>query len=364
MKKRTKASRKRLNNLLVLLILTAVLLIMSTYAWFTANRTVNIDSIDVRVATSSGLQISANGIDWKTVLEKEDLANAHIDYAGAINQLPESMAPVSTGLKQTDRFLDMFYGAVTADLEPKSDTYGEYLLTAQKETDVESSTISTNGEFDKGYYIAFDVFLKSGNKADDLYMSGSVIEMVENATKELVPATPANEKGIANAARVALIKGANTTSEDVTTIQGLSTANGKVMLWEPNADTHTVHGVENATNLGWGTPTAGPGNAPIAYAGITNVFSTGVLLRNATAGNPNGCFANVTPTWTSTKSSVPSLQMPDSSKDAGVALSAGVTKYRIYMWVEGQDVDCENFASGSFAEYNLSFSLDPYAGTP
>ena len=71
MKKKTKAIKQKLNNLLMILLLTAVLLIMSTYAWFTANRTVNIDAIDVKVATSSGLQISADGITWKTVLTNQ-----------------------------------------------------------------------------------------------------------------------------------------------------------------------------------------------------------------------------------------------------------------------------------------------------
>ena len=46
--------------------------------------------------------------------------------------------------------------------------------------------------------------------------------------------------------------------------------------------------------------------------------------------------------------------------DAGNALSSGVTKFRIYMWIEGQDVDCENYAANSDIEYNLSFSLDPF----
>ena len=54
------------------------------------------------------------------------------------------------------------------------------------------------------------------------------------------------------------------------------------------------------------------------------------------------------------------LQFPDTAKEGGYALNNGVTKFRVYMWVEGQDIDAENFASGSYLEYNLSFSLDPY----
>ena len=83
MSKKTKARKQRLNSMLMILLLTAVLLVMSTYAWFTANRTVKIDNIDVNVATSSGLQISVDGINWKTVLEKNDLLNAYQTYSSA-----------------------------------------------------------------------------------------------------------------------------------------------------------------------------------------------------------------------------------------------------------------------------------------
>ena len=40
-----------------------------------------------------------------------------------------------------------------------------------------------------------------------------------------------------------------------------------------------------------------------------------------------------------------------------IHLEAGITKLRIYMWVEGQDVDCENQASGSDMSFNLKFEI-------
>ena len=42
-------------------------------------------------------------------------------------------------------------------------------------------------------------------------------------------------------------------------------------------------------------------------------------------------------------------------------VAEGVTKVRIYMWIEGQDVDCEDHASGSALTYNLQFSIDSSA---
>ena len=342
MKKNTKVSKKRLNSLLMILLLTAVLLIMSTYAWFTANRTVKIDALDVTVATSSGLQISADGITWKTVLEKTDITDAYVNYPSSVNQLPTLMAPVSSvGTLDGSGHMEMFYGNVAADMDVGSATYSEYLLTTTKQTDVASNTVTTTGEFDKGYYMAFDVFLKVEEPAANLYMSGAVTE-------------PVTQKGLANAARVGVIKSANSVATDSTTaaIQGISTAGGSVMLWEPNADTHTQTGVNNAAALGWGgSLTANSGNAPVTYDGVKAEVSK-VVLKDATAAKDGASFATVSPTFVTNSGAIPSMTVTG-------GLSSGITKFRIYFWVEGQDVDCENNASGTDVQLDMSFSLDP-----
>ena len=38
-------------------------------------------------------------------------------------------------------------------------------------------------------------------------------------------------------------------------------------------------------------------------------------------------------------------------------LQAGVTKYRVYWWVEGQDVEAENNATGTAMRLNLEFAI-------
>ena len=42
-------------------------------------------------------------------------------------------------------------------------------------------------------------------------------------------------------------------------------------------------------------------------------------------------------------------------------LAAGINKIRIYGWVEGQDYDCENNASGSNITYNIQISKNATA---
>ena len=368
MKKKTKANKQRLNNLLIVLLLSSMLLVMSTYAWFTANKTVNIDSIDVKVSTTSGLQISADGEDWKTVLDKTDLVKAKAGkYAEATNQLPKEMSPVSTVLNvNRNGRLDMFFGDVYADLDPDSTTYGEYVLESSLLTsDDQGNNMEMDGN--NGKYIAFDVFLKSGNKAEDLYMSGNVKEIKYlgddadgNPIYEDVANT--NASGIANAARIGLIKGGNTTSTLGGDARALSTVNGKAFMWEPNADTHTANGIANGVSLGWITTLAQVGANPVAYAGLKaeTAANSPVALSQITATGAPNLAQNITPTWTSKRDEVPNLQFPADAKENGYALNNGVTKFRIYMWVEGQDIDAENFASGSYLEYNLSFSLDQY----
>ena len=40
------------------------------------------------------------------------------------------------------------------------------------------------------------------------------------------------------------------------------------------------------------------------------------------------------------------------------SINSGITKIKVYMWIEGQDVDCENSASGANITFDLQFSLD------
>ena len=380
MKKRTKVSKKRLDNLLLILLLTAVLLIMSTYAWFTANRTVKIDLIDVQVATKGGLQISADGIDWKTVLSKEDLVNAHTTYSAAVNQLPSLMSPVSTDLtlNSSNGRMNMYFGDVNADLTVDSATYGDYLLTSTLQTDKESSAVTTSGEYDKGYYIAFDFFLKVDSAQSSVYMTGDVEEYTAktNATAT-TPDISSSQKGLDNAARVAFIKGSNTADSTATsTVQALGTVGGTVFGWEPNADRHNQNGIANynglkvassgkswsaldgaLANTGLGTANASKtGYNPLPWYGLNSAFTDAVALGEL---RPTGTGASKVTTLDASTQYTRTNSGAKLDKEIG-GLSAGVTKCRAYMWIEGQDVDCENQASGTYMFYSLSFSLDSF----
>ena len=152
-KKNAKNQKKQRGLLLSLLMPLAASIFLGTasYAWFTANQKVKVSSIDVNVSTSSGIQISADGSNWKSVLVNTDLTGASATYTSAVNQLPQQLEPVSTaGNVDSTGKMEMFLGNVVAN-----ETTGDFILSATQS--VETNTTES------GKFIAFDIFLKNEN---------------------------------------------------------------------------------------------------------------------------------------------------------------------------------------------------------
>ena len=138
--------------------------------------------------------------------------------------------------------------------------------------------------------------------------------------------------------------GNTSTGDTLSNIQALNdTASATSYIWEPNYDVHTSAAINNAKNVYNITTTKGPNATKLDYNGIKAAITTPVALNSNNAES----FSQVT--------TIPTKKaMTDT---AILNLKAGITKVRIYMWVEGQDVDCENSASGSDIQYNIQFSI-------
>ncbi len=340
----SKKSKRKidLKSAILLLILLAALLTTSTYAWFTANKTVTITDIEVHIEAKSGLQISANGVDWKSMLTIDDLLAG---YDGDTNQIPSTIEPVSTVGKVVDGKMELFYGEVDSST-------GEYALKATKEaTEVKGTT---------GRYVAFDVFLRV-NKDEPNVILGA------NSTVVFNGAESSTNKGLQNATRVAFLKQGNAPadSEDINTAflgqngalsfgetdDAAGLAAKETYIWEPNSDVHT----EAAVRAGKDTykltdDEIKTTDSPlIPYYGINQAVTTPVPLLEANDGTDTTHFTLMNPTY-STKEAM-------TDHENAFSLAEGVTKVRIYMWVEGQDVDCENTASGSDIKFNLELKV-------
>ena len=325
MVKKNERRKYNLRYSLLLLLLLLVFLMVSTYAWFTANQTVTISTLDVNVQTSNGLQISADAINWKTILQKADITGASATYTSSVNQVPDEMQPVSSaGIVDTGTgYMDMYFGTVDA-LE---DGTG-YSLASDKEVDTRGA---------EGRYIAFDIFLRVDQTTPVYLTTASNIITKEGAA----------DKGLQNAARVAFIDEGNVADVgDSTGAQALKGGTTSI-IWEPNYDVHTAAGVANAKEI-YGLDTTTTGASQLSYQGIKAEFadSEGVTLKNTNTFSQY--FQKVTPTISTVKDF--------DAQQTLLNLKAGITKVRIYMWVEGQDVDCENNASGTDISFNVQIT--------
>ena len=330
LRKQNRRKRKKYRLLILLLLLfgTGIMLATSTYAWFTANKTVSIGTLQVQIEAKNGIQISADGTNWKSIVQKTDLTSASTTYGAAKNQLPNVLEAVSTGgVVNTDGQLPMYYGNIGTNAE------GNYILTATKETDANGTS---------GKYIAFDLFFKV-DKETDIWITPT----------SGVKTTDVTDTGIKNASRIAFVVLGNTTAGDtVANIQALNKGTASsTYIWEPNYNIHTPAGIANARDV-YGKVDVTADHAILPYSGVISEIndSDNILLGNATQTDDATKFKDVTITY-KTKANfthyIPAFK-----------LSNGITKVRIYMWVEGQDVDCENNASNGNITFDLQITTE------
>ena len=333
-KKTQKRKQRRVLLLLFFMIGTGIIFGTATYAWFTANKTVSVNPIDVNVTAKSGLQISADAQNWKSILDVSDLTSASGTYTAAVNQIPATIEPVSSvGTVDSTGKMEMFLGTVTAD------DGGDFVLSASKSTETNTTA--------SGAFVAYDIFLRTEEAAQIYLTSNSGITFADD-----------NDKGIKNATRVAfVVLGNKDSGESVSSLQSINDgAASPVTIWEPNYDDHTAYGVANARDVYGVTVNPGTGNAAVTYDGIKAAFGTeeGITLGQAkhdgtsTGSNNATLFQTVTPAI--------KTETGFDENQALINLEKGVTKVRVYMWIEGQDVDCENNASGGKITFDLQLT--------
>lgn len=332
-----KGKRKSdLRSSIILLLILLLLLITSTYAWFTANRTVTISTLDVHIEAQGGLQISTDAVNWKSIISTEDIKAGYKDAAEAnridTNQVPSDMEAVSTiGEIDENGKMAMYYGTVLAN-----ETTGLDELTATLETDAQG----TNGK-----YIAFDIFLKADNDYNLKMTKDSNVIQQEGKT----------ETGIKQAARVAFCHhGTQPVGTAVNTLRTMSKTDAAVYIWEPNSNLHTAAASAHAKSAYGIDNLAYDGTAAaVEYYGINQAITTGVELSKTNNGGDTS-FTKVTPNYKTTAGE--DGAMVEEGCDI-FGITKGVTKLRVYMWIEGQDVDCENTASGSDISFNLELEV-------
>ena len=74
-KSEVKQNRKRRRILIafIMVLFTGIILTASTYAWFTANKTVAVSTLNVNIEAKNGIQISADGTKWNSLPTKNKI---------------------------------------------------------------------------------------------------------------------------------------------------------------------------------------------------------------------------------------------------------------------------------------------------
>lgn len=358
MKERTKESRRRLNSLILLIAFTAIMLIVSTYAWFSTQKDVTISNLTGEVQVAEGLEISIDGETWSQVIDLEKVDIKTDAYDTNKNLLPEEMLPVSTLGETGGTDLSMLRGNVTNSIELSD-------IIACDETVKNISDAKYPG------YIAFDIFLKNTSRGD----TPNTLQLNSNSSVGVLESGGKAESGVQNTVRVgfalynSVADTLATATEIISSTTGDSSTISNVAIWEPNSNDHVPYIVKNNNKIVGKTfadqekvDTFALKKTAIGQT-ISNIYDWGGTITHLAKQN----------TLQTTKTDVGNYVIKEGVQDLLSATDGTspfqlqpnkISRVRVYVWLEGQDVDCTNYAShGGGIEVDIGLVKDANVGS-
>ena len=404
-----KKNNKKVKRLVFASIATLMICFVGTYAWFVGMKTVNVSKFDIDIATTEGLFLSMDGENWSYNL---DVKNATA-YDGNTNTwAADGLIPMSTigDMDATVSRMILFEkGSLTT-------TRGGYRLLASRVHNYDQANEA------KGY-VAFDLFIKnlSGTEyyVDNNELNEEAIYLTTNSSVRVSEAGGIANTGIENSVRVAFTQigrvigttGADQV-DDITGItcddsneEGHAQVTGicrNAQIWEPNDTAH----VQNAINwydtscsqrLSTGSNltlaasydrsedcgTVANGTAVPTYAVSRELLVAdnvdvydGLSFNTYTATTADyATYRTAVDADATAKSDYRLVSYPyftDTMKDLTgtnrptfmTLAPNSITKLRVYIYIEGQDIDNYDFASlGKQISINFGFTKERYTET-
>ena len=411
-------NNKRIKRLVVFVSLIAIFLTVSTYAWFIGMKTVNVNSFEIDIATTEGLFLSMDGVNWKYNLDAKNTEA----YKGNANQWltyeegedPKGLIPMSTvgDMDKTASRLMMYEkGSMSA-------TSGGYrLLTSRVKNN--TTQVKDSIEYIEGDgYVAFDLFIRnlSGHAyyTDNNVANEEAIYLTYDSEVD-VGTGGAADSGIENSVRVAFaqigrVKGDTT---DAATITGITCSTTKdsdekvivtgicrdAQIWEPNDTDHVTNAinwykkscvkrdpnVKNgftylATDNVCGEVEDGEYYPTYAISRALEIEDYVDIYDGAKFNGFTDSVAELSAYKTAVKADDDSradyklvnyTYFTDSTKDKSgnqrvefmTLAPNSITKVRVYVYIEGQDIDNYDFASlGKQISIKFGFTKERYEG--
>jgi hypothetical protein len=373
MPKQNKRRSKRVRNLITICTLTAIILSVSTYAWFIGMRTVNVSSFDVEIAATDSLSLSLDGQTWGSTVnissntyndDNTEDGNPAVVYQGHTNTWGgRGLIPMSSigAMDATASRMKLFEKASLTT------TPGGYRLLASRVHNYEPGNPEQDG------YVAFDLFVKNFSGTQYIQELDELDEeaiYLTNDSTVTVASTGVANTGIENSVRVAFaqigrVAGTTTTASTITGITCTSNTDvtgicRTAQIWEPNDLEHVVDAISwyetsclkrigsdvtKTASYGGDCGQVIDGFAYPTYAVSDAIRSTdNIDIYDGAAYNsytPNSDLLVSYPYFTDTMKLLTGTNRPTFMTFA----PNSITKVRIYIYIEGQDVDNYDFAS-------------------
>ena len=290
------------------------------------------------VTRNSGLSISFDAINYERAIEiSEDILINKLaeTYPNNLSQwAANGLVPVSSpGITNSNRYFFDIYSSSGVRYKNKELTDGFVTTVLSKE----------NRRRSFNNFISFDLFLKNetGSPIDDnLYLERDTeFVMTSEASEEMV--------GLVNSARIGFVKvGSVPLDTPVETIQNLQCNNNcRSIIFEPNSTNHSELSIERAKKFGINLKD-GREFPTYAYIKAGGPFEIANTVSGSVALDYN--YFALQETVTGNVFDTPLFSIPN-----------GITKVRVYVWLEGQDIDSlETDSEGADVSISISFVKD------
>ncbi len=375
--------------------LVGILLLMSTYAWFTTQKDITISNFRGTVEVVEFMEISLDAQTWHQEIDLSELVDgktqlqAAVDsrnsvYGGALatapNIEPRELLPVSTVGGVGSSIMPLYQGQARSKK-----------LTSLADIEQCKEIDASNKGVDDGYF-AFDIYIRNSGRDDNpdtlqLNLNSSAQVLKEAIEKEVINDDGSTTirkyegqaySGIQNTLRVALALYEDTTKVLASQKEILDATKGskveKVTIWEPNAPYHVQSIVDNNNKLtGSGAVNFENGDALTTYALKSSAVGATIDDVYNTDDARLGAQATLQTEMTNTTEGSEDyrilstdgkpLNLVDTTGADFTIKSNAVSRLRVYVWMEGQDVDCINLASfGGGVEIDLGLTKDDAVG--
>ena len=406
-KKHNEKHSKKIRKLVAMCSLIAIILAVSTYAWFIGMKRVEVSEFDINIATTEGLFLSMDGIDWKYNLD----VNEATQYDNNTNKLDgvELIPLSSVGDMDSTTSRMKLYEKSSLTAVP-----GGYRLLSAQVNNYTNQEPNTQAYIEGDGYVAFDLFIKNLS-GDEYYIDNDpdneeAIYLNTNSSVKVADVGGVPNTGIENSLRVAFAQIGRVEGDtvDQDTITGITCADDEdgaapvtgicrsAQIWEPNDTAHVqnainwydksclartaadVYSSSSYTESDDGTTTCNDivnGTAYPTYAISRRIdVADGVNIYDGAAFNTYATNTIGYATYAAAEDKAPYklVEYPNFTdtmkKIAGAERPQfmtlapnSITKVRVYIYLEGQDIDNYDFAQlGAKVSVNFGFTKERY----